>query len=100
LEIRTWGIEWKIIIDKTDEWAVWWLVNVKIDKENIALLKQTINIPKEDMEYYHWAMFTHAIEFFKECMNLNKLILKHFFTSLFNYLSTKDIVTLANLLST
>jgi hypothetical protein len=22
LEIRTWGIEWKIIIDKTDEWAV------------------------------------------------------------------------------
>jgi hypothetical protein len=27
--------------------------NVKIDKKSLALLKQTVNIPKEDMENYH-----------------------------------------------
>jgi len=26
---------------------------VKIDKENLALLKEIINIPKEDVEDYH-----------------------------------------------
>jgi hypothetical protein len=40
-------------------------VNAKIDKENLALLKETINIPKEDVEDYHWVMFTHAMEFFQ-----------------------------------
>jgi len=53
LEIRTWGIKWKRTIDKTDEWAAWWWTNVKVDKENLALLKQSINISKEDMENYH-----------------------------------------------
>jgi hypothetical protein len=28
------------------------------------LLKETINIPKEDIEDYHWVMFTHAMKFF------------------------------------
>jgi hypothetical protein len=23
LEIRTWGIKWKRVIDKTNEWAAW-----------------------------------------------------------------------------
>jgi hypothetical protein len=40
---------------------------VKIDKESLTLLKQIINISKEYMENYHWAMFTHAMDFFKEC---------------------------------
>jgi hypothetical protein len=44
LEIRTWGIKCKRVIDKTNEQAVWWWANAKIDKENFALLKQTINI--------------------------------------------------------
>jgi hypothetical protein len=56
---------------------------VKIDKENLALLKQTVNILKEDMEDYHSAMFTHAMNFFKERRSLKKLISEHFFTNLF-----------------
>jgi hypothetical protein len=46
---------------------------LKINKENIALLKQIVNI-QEDMEDYHWAMFTHAMDFFKERASLKKLI--------------------------
>jgi len=38
---------------------------VKIDKKNLAILKKIVNISKEDMEDYHWAMFTHALDFFK-----------------------------------
>jgi hypothetical protein len=44
-------------------------------------------------------MFTHAMDFFKERTSLKRLILEHFFTSLLNDLSTKDLVTLGNLLS-
>jgi hypothetical protein len=51
LKIRTWGLEW--LIDKTNEWVAWWWANVKINKESLILLKQSINIPKEDMEDYH-----------------------------------------------
>jgi hypothetical protein len=39
------------------------------------------------------------MDFFRECASLKKPIPKHFFTSLLNNLSTKDLVTLANLLS-
>jgi hypothetical protein len=66
---------------------------VKIDKESLALLKQIINISKEDMEDYNWAMFTHAMDFFKEHANMNKLIPTHFFTSLLSDLSTNNLVT-------
>jgi hypothetical protein len=44
------------------------------NKKSFALLKQIVNISKEDMENYHWAMFTHAMDFFKECMTMKKLI--------------------------
>jgi hypothetical protein len=60
----------------------WQWANAKIDKEIFALLKQIVNIPKENMQYYHWVMFTHAMDFFKEKASLKKLNLKHFFTSL------------------
>jgi hypothetical protein len=100
LEIKTWGIEWKRAIDKTNGWAAWRWANVKIDKESFALFKQTVNISKHDMEDYNWVMLTHAMDFFKERASLKKLILKHFFTSLVNDLLTKDLVTLGNLLST
>jgi hypothetical protein len=53
-------------IDKTTEWAAWRWVNAKINKESLTLFKEIINI-SEDMENYHWAMFTHAMEFFQEC---------------------------------
>jgi hypothetical protein len=33
--------------------ATWRWANVNINKKKIALLKQTVNIPKEDMEDYH-----------------------------------------------
>ncbi len=75
-------------------------MNAKIDKKNLTMLKQTINIMKEDMEDYHWAMFTHAMDFFQEWASLKNLIPKLFFTSLLKDLSTKDLVTLGNLLST
>jgi hypothetical protein len=53
LEIITWGTKWKRQIDKTTEWVTWRWVNAKIDKESLILLKQTINILKENMEDYH-----------------------------------------------
>jgi hypothetical protein len=73
---------------------------VKVDKKIISILKQIVNISKEDMEDYKFVMFTRAMDFFKEHVNLKKLILEHFFTSLLNNLSTKDLVTLGNMLST
>jgi hypothetical protein len=44
--------------------------------------------------------FTHAMDFFKEHTSYKKQILEHFFIRLLNDLSTKDLVTLCNLLST
>jgi hypothetical protein len=58
------------------------------------------NISKEDMENYNWAMFTHAMDFFKERTSLKNLILEHFFTNLLNNLSIEDLVTHDNLIST
>jgi hypothetical protein len=65
LQIRTWGTKWKMQIDKTIESVAWRWANLEINKESLALLKETINIPKEDMEDYHWKMFTHAMKFFQ-----------------------------------
>jgi hypothetical protein len=48
--------------------------NAKINKESLTLLKQIVNIPKEDMEDYHWEIFTNAMEFFKERASLKKPI--------------------------
>jgi hypothetical protein len=76
------------------QWA-----NAKINKGSLAILKQIVNIPKEDMEDYHYMMFTHAMDFFEEHISLKKPILEHFFTSLLSNLSTKDLVTYGNLLS-
>jgi hypothetical protein len=49
-------------------------------------------------------MFTHAMNFLKECENLKwefkEVDSKTFFTSLLNDLSTKDLITLGHLLST
>jgi hypothetical protein len=72
---------------------------VKINKENLALLKQIVNISKEDMEDYHQVMFTHAMDFFQKQVGLKKSIPKHFFTSLLKDLSTKDLLILGNFLS-
>jgi len=55
---------------------------------------------KEDMENYNWVMFIDAMDFFKKCGNLKKPILEHFFTSLLNDLSTKDLVMLGIMFST
>ncbi len=82
LEIRIWGTKWKRQIDKTTKWAAWGWTNAKIDKESLTLFKEIVNIPNENMEDYHWAMFTHATEFFQECTSFKKPIPKHFFTSL------------------
>jgi hypothetical protein len=51
------------------------------------------------MENYNLAMFTHAMDFFKKFVNLKKPILEHFFTNLLSDLSTKNLITLGNLLS-
>ncbi len=60
----------------------WRCVNAKIDKESLTLLKTIVNILKEDMEDYHWVMFTHAMDFFQEHASVKKPILEHIFTSL------------------
>jgi hypothetical protein len=52
------------------------------------------------MEDYNLVMFTQAMVFLKERASLKKLILEHFFTSLLNNLSTEDLLTLGNFLST
>jgi len=71
-----------------------------MDKESLSIMRQIVNISKDDMENYNLAMFTHAMDFFKEHANLKKLILEHFFTSLLNNLSIEELLTLGNLLST
>jgi hypothetical protein len=81
LKIKTWGIKWKRVIDKIDEWAAWLWANAKIDKENIELLKQIVHMFKEIVEDYNLAMFTHDMDFFKQCANLKKPTPKHFLTS-------------------
>jgi hypothetical protein len=43
-------------------------------KKSLALFKQNVNISKEDMEDYNWAMFTHAMDFFKEWVSLKNSI--------------------------
>ncbi len=45
-------------------------------------------------------MFTHAMDFFKECVSLKKSIPKSFFTNLFSDLLTNDLVMFGNLFST
>jgi hypothetical protein len=71
-----------------------------MDKKTLFVMKQTMNILKDDMEDYNLAMFTHAMDFFKERVSLKKLIPKHFFTSLLNNLLIEDLVTFGNFLST
>jgi len=44
-------------------------------------------------------MFTHAMDFLKECISLKKSIPGHFFTSLLYALLIEDLVTVGNLLS-
>jgi hypothetical protein len=59
------------------------------------LLKETVNILKEDMENYH-----HAMDFFQKHASLKMPIQKHFFTSLLQDLLMEDLVSLGNFLST
>jgi hypothetical protein len=46
----------------------------KVNKEIISIFKQTTNISKEDMEDYNSAMFTHAMDFFRERASLKNLV--------------------------
>jgi hypothetical protein len=48
-------------------------VNVKIDKGSLALFKQIVNISKEDMENYNWAMFIHVMNFFQKTHEFEKV---------------------------
>jgi len=45
-------------------------------------------------------MFTHAMDFFQQHTSLKKPISKYLFPSILKNLSTKDLITLGNLLST
>jgi phage major head subunit gpT-like protein len=72
LKIRTWGIEWKRIINKIKEWVAWQWANAKMDKKNLFIMRQTVNISKDDMEDYNLAMFTHVMDFFNERASFKK----------------------------
>jgi hypothetical protein len=63
-----------------------------------CITKKIVNILKEDMEDCHLVMFTHAMDFLKECMSLKKPIPKPFIISLLDDLLIKDLITLGNLL--
>jgi hypothetical protein len=54
------------------EWAAWQWANMKMDKENLFIMKQNVNISMDDMEDYNLVMFTHAMDFFKERTSLKK----------------------------
>jgi hypothetical protein len=54
----------------------------KFIKKNLGLLKGIVNILKEDMEDYCWAMFTHAMDFLQKRASLKMLIQVNFFASL------------------
>ncbi len=70
------------------------------DRQRKSYIAQTnCKHSKEDMEDYHWVIFTHPMDFFQEHVGLKKSIPKHFFTSLLKDLSTKDLVTFGNFLS-
>ncbi len=86
-------------MDKTTKWATWWCTNAKIHKKSFTLLKEIVNILKENMEDYHQAMFTHAVDFFQKRTNLKTPIQEHFFTSLLQDFSMEDLVSLNNFLS-
>jgi len=45
-----------------------------MDKENISTMKHIVNISKDDMGDYNLAMFTNALDFFKEHASLKKPI--------------------------
>jgi hypothetical protein len=45
----------------------------RLTKIVFFITKQSVNISKDDMEDYNFAMFTHAMEFFKERASLKKL---------------------------
>ncbi len=78
----------------------WQWANAKINK------KKSYNVQTNYKHYeggygrLHWAMFTHAMDFFQEWASLKNMIPKLFFTSLLKDLLTEDLVTLGNLLST
>jgi hypothetical protein len=39
------------------EWAAWRWENVKMDKESLSIMRQSVNISKDDMKDYNLAMF-------------------------------------------
>ncbi len=49
LKIRTWGRKWKRVINKIVEWATWWWANLKMDKESLFIMKQSVNISKDNI---------------------------------------------------
>ncbi len=89
MEKANWQNKWmgNMVMGKCEDW-----------QESLTLFTQIVNILKENMEDYQWAMFTHAMDFFQEWASLKKLIPKHVFTSLLKDLSIEDLVTLGNLL--
>jgi hypothetical protein len=54
-------------------------------------MRQSVNISKGDMEDYKLAMFTHAMEFFKEC-EFKKVDSKAFFHKLIERFVNKRLV--------
>jgi hypothetical protein len=66
LEIKTWGTKLKRVIDKIMEWVTQQWANVKMDQKNLSIMKQSVNISKDDMEDYNLVMFTHAMDFLND----------------------------------
>jgi hypothetical protein len=46
---------------------------------------------EHDVNYYHWVMFKHVIEFLRQCTSLKKPPPKHYFTSFMKRLINKRL---------
>ncbi len=94
LEIKKWGTLQKEKMDNTNEWATWWWTNEKTIEQNPFIAKErprpNLGLIKQDIKYYHWAMFKHAMEFLKQRTILKRPLPEHYFINFLNDLSNED----------
>ncbi len=101
LENITWGTKWKRAIEKTNEWATWWRANAKIDKKKSCIIQINYKHFQRGYEGLYIGQCLHMQWTFSKNVQIwRSQFPKHFFTSLLNNLSIKDLVTFGNLLST
>ncbi len=98
LEIKTWGIKCKRVIEKTYEWVAWLWANAKIDKKVLHYSNNLYTFPRKIWEITIW-QYLHMPWIFSKNGEYKKADPKHFFTNLLSNLLKEDLVMFGNLLS-